>query len=126
VAVVTGSILQRQDRDFDRVLGCYELQQLTVDAVRLVFKPTEPLPVTGNVAGAFDTNRQRRRTPDRPLSSSRMYSASPGQSLTGSFDHGVIWFSLLFEHHVLLDPDSETRNPNCSLAITFTQGTGVD
>ena len=35
-----------------------------------------------------------------PLSSSRTYSASTGGSLTGSFDHGVSWFSRLLPAQV--------------------------
>jgi len=37
--------------------------------------------------------------------------ASPGASLTGSFDHGVSWFSRLFSDHVYPAPDSETWKP---------------
>jgi len=35
-----------------------------------------------------------------PLSSSRTYRHSPGGSVTGSFDHGVSWFSRLLPAHV--------------------------
>src|ERR1051325_12059290 len=59
-----------------------------------------------------------------PASSSRMYSASPGGSETGSFDHGVSRFSRLFRLRVEPAPDSLARKPKPSLATTFTHGIG--
>src|ERR1051325_9945159 len=59
-----------------------------------------------------------------PASSSRMYSASPGGSETGSFDHGVSRFSRLFRLQVEPAPDSLARKPKPSLATTFTHGIG--
>ena len=86
------------------------------------------------VSGPMAGDVGRFRTSDRfavglqssPLSSSRTYSASTGGSLTGSFDHGVSWFSRLLPAHVYPAPDSDTWNPNEELAITFSQGAGVD
>src|SRR5271169_4307134 len=51
--------------------------------------------------------------------------ASPGVSVTGSFDHGVSWFSWLFSDQLWPEPDSETRKPNEGFAITLIQGAGV-
>src|SRR5712692_7635558 len=51
--------------------------------------------------------------------------ASPGGSLTGSFDHGVSLFSRLLTDQVCPEPDSETWKPNTGLAITLIQGAGV-
>src|SRR6266850_4885307 len=50
---------------------------------------------------------------------------SPGGSLTGSFDHGVSWFSRLLSDHVYPEPDSETWKPKEGFAITLIQGAGV-
>ncbi len=51
--------------------------------------------------------------------------ASAGASLTGSFDHGVSWFSRAFIDQVLPEPSAETWKPNWGLAITLIQGAGV-
>src|SRR6266511_5474730 len=51
--------------------------------------------------------------------------ASPGMSLTGSFDQGVSWFSRLLTDHVYPAPDSETWKPKSEFAITLIHGAGV-
>src|SRR6476659_213405 len=51
--------------------------------------------------------------------------ASPGGSVTASFDHGVSWFSWLLSDQVYPEPDSETRNPNDGFAMTLVHGCGV-
>src|SRR5712691_126406 len=51
--------------------------------------------------------------------------ASPGVSLTGSFDQGVSWFSRLLTDHVYPAPDSETWKPKPEFAITLIHGAGV-
>src|SRR2546426_10442542 len=51
--------------------------------------------------------------------------ASPGGSPTGSFDHGVSWFSRLLADQVYPEPDSETWKPNAGFEITLIQGAGV-
>src|SRR5208282_6893942 len=60
-----------------------------------------------------------------PLSRSRRYSTSPGRSVTGSFDHGVSWFSRLFSAHVNPPPSAATWKPNPGLAMTLIHGAGV-
>jgi hypothetical protein len=59
-----------------------------------------------------------------PDSSSRMNSASPGGSVTGSLAHGVRRKKWLFCAQVHPAPRSDTMNPPFELAITFTHGAG--
>ena len=54
-----------------------------------------------------------------PVSSSRMNSASPLGSMTGSFANGVRRFWRLFDAHVKAAPDADTIVPNVGFAITF-------
>ncbi len=61
-------------------------------------------------------------SPDR---SSLMNTASPVGSVTGSLANGVRRFSRLFPAHVVADPDAVMMVPNCGLAMTFVQGSGV-
>src|SRR5262245_15588489 len=59
-----------------------------------------------------------------PVSSSRKYTASPGESLTGSFDHGVSRLAWLLAAQVKPRPASVARQPACGLAITLVHGAG--
>src|SRR3954468_13740732 len=51
--------------------------------------------------------------------------ASPGRSVTGSFDHGVSAFSRLLRAHVKPAPSAETLNPKSGFAMTLIHGAGV-
>ena len=77
-----------------------ELDQIELDAAVEVLEAAVPGPMARDVRRFRASNRLRGRAPDSPLSSSRTYSASPGGSLTGSFDHGVSWFSRLLPAQV--------------------------
>ena len=51
--------------------------------------------------------------------------ASPGVSLTGSFDHGVSWFSRLLTDQRITAALGRNLKAERGLAITFIQGAGV-
>src|SRR6185503_7166000 len=60
-----------------------------------------------------------------PVSWSRRYRTSGDGSLTGSFDHGVTWFSRLFSAHENAAPLAEITVTKPGLARTLTHGAGV-
>ena len=120
-----GGVAERQARNLDRVLERHIQQQVERDAVRLVLEPAVARPVTSAVERAKVVNRRRRRAPQITGLVVPHVDRFPGRSVTGSFDHGVSWFSRLFRDHVYPLPSAATWNPNVGLAMTLIHGAGV-
>ena len=122
---LSGVIGQGQHRNLDRIIRADELQQLAMDAMRNMLKAAIALPVADDVVGIFNADRQGGWCPQFVGLVVTDVEDFPGESLTGSFDQGVNWFSRLLPLQVQPLPDSETIKPNSALATTFTHGVGV-
>ena len=106
-------------------IGTYTVQ-LEVDAVRGVFEAAITLPVPGAVARVRDPGSAQPSVPTPRRSPRRADTAPrPERSATGSFDHGVSWFSRLFSAQVKPPPSAETWKPKSGLAMTLIHGAGV-
>ena len=90
------TLRDRQPRDLHRIVARHELDELERDAVGGVLEAAVAAAVAGDVGRSTGCGSARpsaptaRRVPRRGCRSPRRTG-----SITGSFDHGVIWFSRL-------------------------------
>ena len=89
-----------QPRQLDRILRSHENGEVRGDPLMLVLEAAVPLSVAHDVGTRRHGSAGASVLQISPVSSSRRKRASPGGSLTGSFDHGVSWFSRLLIAHV--------------------------
>ena len=87
-------VLDSEAGDLNWVRERYELQEVERDSMRCVLEAAVTLAVAGDIGPGLLPDWQYRWAPQFAAI------VSPGESLTGSFDHGVSWFSRLLSDHV--------------------------
>ncbi len=92
----SGEIANFQSRNLDRIIQGNKLLEQQRDRMRTIFETAITLAMPDYVRGRLLANRQGGGTPNLSAVLIAKVDTSPGRSLTGSFDHCVIWFSRLF------------------------------
>ena len=94
------AIGQHEARNLDRIVDRHVLQQIRCNLMRDMFEAGVSAAVAGDISRGRVANRQRRRSPEVACVIVSQVERFAGRSLTGSFDHGVIWFSRLLTDQV--------------------------